>query len=142
MFDSLCVGHFLSLSLIFSFSLSLYLSLCLCLCLSHSFSLSLFLSVSLTHFLSLSHAHTHMRTLFLIPPVPLCFKTRHGCDSSCHCLERNRPGDGSIRRHQWYVHILFLNCIQTSRELTPFLQCLNRFLFCSHVVYFLLEVFN
>ena len=101
-------------------------------CLCHFLSLSL----------SLSHAHTHMRTLFLIPPVPLCFKTRHGCDSSCHCLERNRSSDGSIRRHQWYVHILFLNCIQTSRELTPFLQCLYRFLFCSHLIFFRFKVFN
>ena len=127
MFDSLCLCHFLSLSL----SLSLTFSL--------SLLLSLSLSVSLTHFLSLSHAHTHMRTLFLIPPVPLCFQTRHGCDSSCHCLERNRSSDGSIRRHQWYVHIL-LNWIQTSRELTPFLQCLYRFLFCSHMIFFRFKV--
>ena len=86
--------------------------------------------------------HSNMHTLFQLTAVPIRFKASHGRDCSCHCLERNRPSDGSIRRHQWYVHILFLNCIQTSRELTPFLQCLNRFLFCSHVVYFLLEVFN
>ena len=121
MFDSLCLCHFLSLT--FSFSLSL----------SHTHFLSLSLSSTHAHAHSLSYSSS--ASLLQNPPWMWQLLSLPGKKST---KRWKHPSSSMVRSYS----LLKLHLNFKEIELTPFLQCLNRFLFCSHVVFFLLEVFN